>query len=44
MTFSLLFAWIFVQAVLHKEFVEAHSDKLLAAGKKVKAPHGSGAL
>jgi hypothetical protein len=26
---SLLFAFISVQAVLHKEFVEAKSDKLL---------------
>ena len=30
MKFSLLFASIFVQAVLHKEFVGAKSDKLLA--------------
>ncbi|MBI3045724.1 MAG: hypothetical protein HYY78_23190 [Betaproteobacteria bacterium] len=30
MKFSLLFASIFVQAVLHKEFVGAQSDKLLA--------------
>jgi hypothetical protein len=29
MKFSLLFASIFVQAVLHKEFVGAKSDKLL---------------
>jgi len=32
MKFSLLFASIFVQAVLHKEFVGAKSDKLLDAG------------
>jgi hypothetical protein len=31
MKFSLLFASIFVQAVLHKEFVGAQSDKLLGA-------------
>ena len=30
MKFSLLFASIFVQTVLHKEFVGAKSDKLLA--------------
>jgi len=31
MKFSLLFAAIFVQAVLHKEFVGAKPDKLLGA-------------
>jgi hypothetical protein len=32
MKFSLLFASIFVKAVLHKEFVGAKSDKLLERG------------
>ena len=32
MEFSLLFAPIFVQAILHKEFVGAKSDKLLGGG------------
>ena len=31
MKFSMLFASIFAQAVLHKEFVGAKSDKLLGA-------------
>jgi hypothetical protein len=33
MKFSLHFAPIFVQAVLHKEFVGAKSDKLLGVGR-----------
>jgi hypothetical protein len=33
MEFSFLFASIFVQAVLHKEFVGAKSDKLLGTRK-----------
>ena len=34
MKFSLLFASIFVQAVLHKEFVGAKSDKLLVTEQR----------
>ena len=38
MKYSLLVAPIFVQAVLHKEFVGAKSDKLLANGPSKAAP------
>jgi hypothetical protein len=42
MRFSLLFAPVLVQAVLHKEFVGAKSDKLLAGiGKRCPEAGGS---
>ena len=42
MKFSLLLGSIFVQAVLHKEFVGAKSDKLLARRRKLVVRRAGG--